>query len=398
MNRLVIRNFGAIQDASIELKPLLLLIGGQGTGKSTIAKVLSICRDTMWYLQILKNEDVLIPFRQFGIEEYFREDSYIEYREEAIVIIYKKAGGFSISSENKDVRDLKEYILQLIKENTLFLLDKLGVLKKEDWSVEEALRQYKDLLRANTRTSLYIPAERNLVGALSSALASILVAKVPLPDTLIEYMGLFEKAKKEFPLYEIPFLNLSFIKSDKKEAIVVAKTESSQKELPLQACSSGIQSVLPLLMVIDYALKLKCFNSFVLEEPEQNLFPGNQMELLRFLIKKMNRDEYPIKTLTISTHSPYLLSVLNISMLAAIIAKNKGYRMEVDKILPEELHIAPDKVAAYMLGGEGGAYCMSVMDEKTETIGQNYLDAVSDTLGTEFRKLYNLYIQSIKEA
>lgn len=45
MNRLVIKNFGAIEEASVELKPLLLLIGGQGTGKSTIAKVLSICRD-----------------------------------------------------------------------------------------------------------------------------------------------------------------------------------------------------------------------------------------------------------------------------------------------------------------------------------------------------------------
>lgn len=45
MNRLVIKNFGAIKEASVELKPLLLLIGGQGTGKSTIAKVLSICRD-----------------------------------------------------------------------------------------------------------------------------------------------------------------------------------------------------------------------------------------------------------------------------------------------------------------------------------------------------------------
>lgn len=397
MNRLVIKNFGAIKEASVELKPLLLLIGGQGTGKSTIAKVLSICRDVTWYLKILDGEEVFAPFRQFGIKEYFQKDSYIEYREASIVITYTKAQGFSISSEDEDVRDLKQLVVQLIGNGSGALLNELGVSGKN--LSDGVMQQYIDLLRVNTRTSLYIPAERNLIGTLSSALASILVAKVPLPDTLIEYMGLFEKAKKEFPSYEIPFLNLSFVKKDEKEAIVVAKVDDEDKELPLQACSSGIQSVLPLLMVVDYALKLKCFDSFVLEEPEQNLFPTNQMELLRFLIRKMGQEGgHFIRQLTISTHSPYLLSVLNISMLAAVIAGNEDYRMEVNGILPEELHIKPEKVGAYMLGGdEGEIYCKNVIDEKTGTIGQNYLDTVSDTLGAEFGRLYNLYIKSLRK-
>jgi len=395
MNRLIIKNFGAIKEASVELKPLLLLIGGQGTGKSTIAKVLSICRDVMWYLKILKGIEVFAPFRQFGIEDYFQEDSYIEYREASIVITYTKAQGFAIASEGKKMKELEESILHFVNNRTMGLLNRLGI---SEWN-NEIMLQNVDLLRANTRTSLYIPAERNLVGTLSSALASIWVAKVPLPDTLIEYMGLFEKAKKEFPLYEIPFLNLSFVKSDQKEAIVVAKIGDENKELPLQACSSGIQSVLPLLMVVDYALKLKCFDCFVLEEPEQNLFPTNQMELLRFLIRRMDqKDVFFIRQLTISTHSPYLLSVLNISMLAAVIAKKEEYRMEVNRILPEELHIEPEKVGAYMLGGdEGETYCKNIIDEKTGTIGQNYLDAVSDTLGEEFGSLYNLYIKSLRK-
>ena len=42
---LTIKNFGPIKDATIELKNFLVLIGGQGTGKSTIAKVLTICQE-----------------------------------------------------------------------------------------------------------------------------------------------------------------------------------------------------------------------------------------------------------------------------------------------------------------------------------------------------------------
>ena len=75
-----IRNFGPIKDAKIELKPFLVLIGGQGTGKSTIAKVLTICQEILWYVKILEeSEDILYPFQLFGITDYFQEDSYIEY-------------------------------------------------------------------------------------------------------------------------------------------------------------------------------------------------------------------------------------------------------------------------------------------------------------------------------
>lgn len=49
MNYLKINNFGPVKDATIELKSLVVLIGGQGTGKSTIAKLLTIFQDYLWY-------------------------------------------------------------------------------------------------------------------------------------------------------------------------------------------------------------------------------------------------------------------------------------------------------------------------------------------------------------
>lgn len=53
----------------------------------------------------------------------------------------------------------------------------------------EIIKTNLELLRANARLSLYVPAERNIAGNLSNVLASMLVAKIPMPNTIIEYLG-----------------------------------------------------------------------------------------------------------------------------------------------------------------------------------------------------------------
>ena len=63
MNYIKIKNFGPVKDATVELKPFLVLIGGQRTGKSTIAKLLSIFQDYLWYIALLQeNENINAPF------------------------------------------------------------------------------------------------------------------------------------------------------------------------------------------------------------------------------------------------------------------------------------------------------------------------------------------------
>ena len=40
MQKIIIKNFGPVQDAEIEIKKVLVLIGEQASGKSTIAKLI----------------------------------------------------------------------------------------------------------------------------------------------------------------------------------------------------------------------------------------------------------------------------------------------------------------------------------------------------------------------
>ena len=79
--RLIIRNFGPIKDMDVVIRPCTIFIGSQGSGKSTAAKVLTICRDLSWYLSIINHDDdVLEPFKKFCIDEYFKVDTYLIIR------------------------------------------------------------------------------------------------------------------------------------------------------------------------------------------------------------------------------------------------------------------------------------------------------------------------------
>lgn len=383
--RLIVRNFGPITNLDIEFRRLTLFIGDQGSGKSTLSKLLTICRDMRWWQQLLEDpesEDTRKAFSDFGINEYFMEDSYINYSMGGLVIKYE-GGAFNIVSNDISWDDINTYFE--------FLNRKFGFGQDSSSSSEEDEGE-QAFMEANARMVLYNPAERNLVGSLSEATASLWSAGIPLPKPLLEYMGLFERAKKEFPSYNIPFFNVRFVKKNGKERIELVGKE---KDLPLSACSSGLQSAIPMLMVIDYALKTDSFNSFVIEEPEQNLFPQNQFEMLGFITSKLwHPSEH--RQFIITTHSPYMLSSLNVLMLAYKLHHIEEVREEAEKIIVPGYTVNPDDVAVYSLDPNSEEYCKSLISEKTGMVSVNELDSVSEVIGDDFDKLYRLYSKVIK--
>ena len=55
--------------------------------------------------------------------------------------------------------------------------------------------------------------------------------------------------------------------------------------------------------------------SFIVEEPEQNLYPSTQRDLLNFIVANCNGNKN--HSLTITTHSPYVINQLNLLLKAA---------------------------------------------------------------------------------
>jgi predicted ATPase len=361
--RLIVRNFGPITNLDIEIRPLTLFIGTQGSGKSTVAKLLTICRNREWWLSIWENtnpEEIARPFTDYAINAYFSEDSYICYIQDGHQVTYEN-GVFSFHSDTWELDELKQFIQNSTKND------------KKD--------------------TLYVPADRNLIGSLSTSLASIMANRIPLPTPLLEYMSLFEMATKDFPRYEIPFFGVTYVKKDNRNMI---ELKGTGKTLLLNASSSGLQSAIPMLMVIDSELQNNGFRSYVIEEPEQNLFPENQREVLSFVTSRMSRGDN--RQFIMTTHSPYMLSCLNVLMLAYKLQHEEDTKEESGKIVNPEFAINPNDVAAYGLtpDDEDGVFCRSLISEKTGMVSVNELDTVSIYIGEEFDRLYDLFIKQRK--
>ena len=76
---LIVRNFGPIKDADLEIKRIMLFIGSQASGKSTITKLIAIFREIRFVLEDKKStKDFSAFFKQYNLNSYFKNipDNY----------------------------------------------------------------------------------------------------------------------------------------------------------------------------------------------------------------------------------------------------------------------------------------------------------------------------------
>lgn len=391
---LIIRNFGPIENVELKLKKINVFIGEQGVGKSTIAKLYSCMQDIFLHFLILFDDNqnkIKAVFKRYGIQSYFLADTYIEFHTIAGFVVKYEEGKFKISHPKYNEEQMKMFVIELLKDSLEHSFSGAGFSMDADF--DDLPDKEKEIVVSNMRTSFYIPAERSLVGCVSNSLYSMIAAKIPLPKMLLEYLSFFEKAKNEYHEYEVPFLGLTFQASKDEDKILIG-----DKEIDFKYSSSGIQSIVPMLMVVDYCLKQNYFCSFVLEEPEISLFPTNQLELVRFIISQINQEK-GIENLIITTHSPYILSILNVSILAGKILDIKPeLSNELATVLKPEYHLLPSDIEVFSLGKHinGSVECQSILDSSTGLIKGNYLDAVSSIISADFNQLNKMYIKTLR--
>ena len=121
-----------------------------------------------------------------------------------------------------------------------------------------------------------------------------------------------------------------------------------------------------------------CFINIV-EEPEQNLFPISQVNVLEELIKVNNVIED--NKLLITTHSPYVLSALNNYIYANDIHKRKNCNIpEVSSCLYMDI----DNVSAYKIQ-DGTVY--SIVNKEYKLIDTTQIDDCSSLINSIYDKL-----------
>ena len=382
MATIEIRNIGPIKEVpEITLNSVNVFMGPQSSGKSTIAKIISHCtwvEKDVATSQSLKEYDGTTRFKDelesfHKIRGYFRADSYIRYQSDVVEIVWENV---SCRTEWGDI-----------------------------WS-------YKHSKIA------YIPSERNMV-ILPEA------RRVELGNTNVRSF-LFDWFTAREKCADLPLLNLGVnyhYAEAKDEDHIQGEGFNSAYDILLSNASSGLQSLTPLLVMIKYLTKwvyeektpsyeqkqklgmfVRTFSAlssdqlkklyqsffetnysqFIIEEPEMNLFPETQRDLVYHLLNKCLEREG--NRLTITTHSPYILYALNNCMTAGLVY-DKMDEESKSRLKCGTSKISPSDVSIYEIQ-EG---VVKRVQKEDGLIQDNYFDQQMGKLMDDFYLMLNYY-------
>lgn len=301
MKHLVIHNLGPLKEADVELKHINVIIGSQSSGKSCVLKTACYCTWVEKRIELTQTSDFFAKDGNFlkelerfhKLKGYIKPDTFISYESDYMAFSYDNA------------------------TNTF----------KFEWKEG----------RWNYRRSkvTYIPAERNLVAAIPNWFQVKFA-----DDNIRDFMADWETARQATQ-EDITVLNLGvsyhYDANTKSDRVKV----SDDVTLDFTNTSSGLQSVIPLFVHLSHITKIRhdriesfanlqensillakldeedkkdVYTNYVhthhcdifLEEPEANLFPPTQSNLVEWLLNKTKGDRS--SNLFIATHSPYILN------------------------------------------------------------------------------------------
>ena len=458
MQKIVIKNFGPVKDAEIEIKKVLILIGEQASGKSTIAKLIYFFKSlsNYWFGYFSKintkfdsisssdiinftqnkfsvffnikqdkpfeiiyyynsEENIYLKFnfnKELGLETIFSSNFIDNILLERIINVRKSIGQYQEDSVDKQGFELilshskyENALLSLyLHLNTIFndkQNQKLFMIAGRSVSVN-----YSDLFEKELFASLQNKEEPSI----DESLMLEFMKRVSIIKDTFRKIGSFEGGikyyknsdeKKEFlekiTSFIYTILKGYYVIDDFGEAIIL----KDKTKIYLNDSSSGQQESIRILQeafMVCFYQGAKALR--IIEEPEAHLFPIAQKQLIELLALMVNYQ--PENQLIITTHSPYILTVFNHLLFASrVIAKNPAAEAEVREIVDKDCWLEPNEFSAYSLGNESfpednAKYCETIFDPEMGTLEQNYLDTVSEMLGWEFNSLYRIHGRTFK--
>lgn len=436
MNTVRILNFGPIHEASIDLEMnLQVLIGPQASGKSTICKVVYFCQRIRDYTL-----DFLMDARQFTDNhqnEYF--NNYLKYLTKQFMGLFGKTTHmqkFQIEYQfdgkritirlNKDgyIRfafdpELKNGILNLISNASDMFLHgfengKISALMDQMTALgmmREQLYSALNRLFRNDMELIYIPAGRSLLATMSEKLQDFSISDMDL--AMEEFIRLIRKTRSKFGS-KIPDIVKNYTKTVKgqinnssvelaydliRKIFKADYTSENEEEkiyyderhwVKLMYGSSGQQEVLWILMLAFITILEGKKSFIVIEEPEAHLFPVAQKDVVNLISLMVHTAGSKV---IITTHSPYILTSLNILLYSGKVEGNQ--RRGVRMVIPKNLRISLEDFAAYKVEKtqNGGSSLESLMDMESHLVRTDYIDEVSSITNRELDHLLDMEME-----
>lgn len=421
---LIVKNFGPIKDAHIQTKRYNVLIGNTSTGKSVLAKLISIAYEIEFYfiengnfeafLKLLKKYCIDFPFSDstqieisFALAHwiitkdsfriiksigspFFKQDTVNISNNKDVAYLYRE---ISIDKNMENDLDPNNPIVEEAKKTYKELVDNIAHNQKTDLSqysqpaIDLAYRTFLAYIH-DKNASVYVPAERNLMSVFTNNIFSFLKSGSNIPESIKRFGSLYEAAKGENKNLSIDFMNIKVDFANENDKIVL---DDARTEIRFEQASSGMQSIIPLWAVFLYGIKNHSLGTAIIEEPELNLFPTLQVDLVNNLVAQLNQTK---ANLLITTHSPYILSVLDNLIYAndvyqkAKVADSKEQIQRIEKLVDSSMFISYDEVAAYLCKDDGVVERMN--DDEMRNTGAYALDKASTITSHIFNELMDI--------
>jgi len=403
MNRIKVENFGPIRDSGwVEVKKVTVFLGNQGSGKSTIAKLISTFS---WMEKALFRGDVSAKWLQrkgrfrSSLLSYHRLENYFAKGGKAACLMAYEGEHCDICFDGQDLK---------VEEN-----------KRPGYVLPQIT---------------YIPAERNFISYVRTA-----KDLKQTSESFKTFAAEFDNAKRS--IKENVRLPLSAtLEYDRLNDVLHLK--GSNYKIKLSEAASGFQSFAPLYMVMHHLsttvsqtgraepdmtaderqrfhknvaeiyanpdltdeqrrIALSALSQqfkkealiSIIEEPEQNLFPSSQNKMLFSLLDFNN--QRPANRLIVTTHSPYLVNSLTLAVQGAelkrkIIEQNRNDLLDrLDAIVPVNAVTPTSDVAVYQFDESEGTVTTLPMPNGIPS-DANYLNASLGASNDAFDRLLDI--------
>jgi predicted ATP-binding protein involved in virulence len=450
MQKIIVRNFGPIEEAEIEIKGLTILIGEQASGKSTLAKLIyffKTFKKDLYNLARYKSEsfedqtntkelaDKVIENFKSKFKQYFGSTSklgpnyYLEfqfYQTISITITPVGNNSFNIAFDKDTffqiIRSLRintPHISRLIQNN-----DFDGLRFYENRLIEDLDRLFSD-----NYEPLFVPAGRNITvsypqefkdyflsGLSSSGASNTSIDMELMRNFLIRVAKIQDRFNNQnFRSVANEQVNVNGDSTDRINQAIslvpkVLKGNYSNVDgrseviriignrvIPISQSSTGQQEALRILQDIFLCLVDNKPVFRVIEEPEAHLFPIAQNQIMQMVSLLSGSGEHQI---VITTHSPYVLTACNNLLypqriMNRIQGSNGSLSSQLNGIMPSSFWLNPAKFSAYTLRN---GVCEPIFYENEGLIRENYLDEVFATMGVEYDAMYNIYADALTQS